>query len=288
MKCFYHNDMDGKCAGSIVARATGNYNPKDYIMYNYDGEIPTELIEDDETVYFVDLSFSVNSIDKLKEIVEAKHCNLIWCDHHSSSMDILKKYPEFNKVKGIRKEGISGAALTWMYLMECEFNDIPLFVKYISDYDCWQHKYKESLYFKYALESMDYDALDIIWNKLTRDGKCNRTPLLKEMIHDGKVISKYVTKEYEIYRKAYAYESEINGLKCLVVNRNCSSLVFGELIKKYPIVAIWAFDGKKYKYSIYSSKPNVDCSKIAENYGGGGHKGASGFVLNEMILNKIG
>ena len=69
MKCFYHSDMDGKCAGSIVARVTGNYNSKDYIMYNYDGEIPTELIEDGETVYFVDLSFSVNTVDKLKEIV---------------------------------------------------------------------------------------------------------------------------------------------------------------------------------------------------------------------------
>lgn len=27
-------------------------------------------------------------------------------------------------------------------------------------------------------------------------------------------------------------------------------------------------------------------SKIAERYGGGGHKGASGFVSNKMILNK--
>lgn len=151
MKCFYHSDMDGKCAGSIVARVTGNYNSKDYIMYNYDGEIPTELIEDGETVYFVDLSFSVNTVDKLKEIVETKHCDLIWCDHHSSSMDILAKYPEFSSIKGIRKEGISGAGLTWMYLMGCDFDDIPLFVKYVSDFDCWQFKYEESLFFKYAL-----------------------------------------------------------------------------------------------------------------------------------------
>lgn len=35
--------MDGKCAGSIVARVTGNYNAKDYIMYNYDGEIQQSL-----------------------------------------------------------------------------------------------------------------------------------------------------------------------------------------------------------------------------------------------------
>ena len=219
MKCFYHNDMDGKCAGSIVSRVTGNYNAKDYIMYNYDGEIPTELIEDGETVYFVDLSFSVNTVDKLKEIVETKHCDLIWCDHHSSSMDILAKYPEFSSIKGIRKEGISGAGLTWMYLMGCNFDDIPLFVKYVSDFDCWQFKYEESLFFKYALESTDYDALDIIWNKLVKDSNSKDNPLLVEMVHNGTVISKYVEKEYEAYRNAYAYESRIDGIKCLVVNR---------------------------------------------------------------------
>ena len=78
MKCFHHNDIDGKAAGAIVARKTGNYNKADYIMYDYSTPIPTELIEDGETVYFVDLSFSVNSVDKLKEILEEKHCDLIW------------------------------------------------------------------------------------------------------------------------------------------------------------------------------------------------------------------
>lgn len=107
------------------------------------------------------------------------------------------------------------------------------------------------------------------------------------MIESGKAISKYVEKEYEQYRKAYAYESRIDGVKCLVVNRRCNSLIFGNLIKDYPIVAIWVFDGEKYKYSIYSDKPDVNCSKIAERYGGGGHKGASGFVSEKMIFNKV-
>lgn len=240
MKCFHHNDIDGKAAGAIVARKTGNYNKADYIMYDYSTPIPTELIEDGETVYFVDLSFSVNSVDKLKEILEEKHCDLIWCDHHSSSMEILKTYPEYERVKGIRKEGISGAALTYMYLFDCEFDDIPI-----------------------------------------------SNDLLDKMIESGKAISKYVEKEYEQYRKAYAYESRIDGVKCLVVNRRCNSLIFGNLIKDYPIVAIWVFDGEKYKYSIYSDKPDVNCSKIAERYGGGGHKGASGFVSEKMIFNKV-
>ena len=259
MKCFHHNDIDGKAAGAIVARKTGNYNKADYIIYDYSKPIPTELIEEGETVYFVDLSF----------------------------MEILKTYPEYEKVKGIRKEGISGAALTYMYLFHCEFDDIPMFLKYISDFDCWQFKLEDTLFFKYALEATDYEALDIIWNQLFRAEYSASNGLLDKMIESGKAISKYVEKEYEQYRKAYAYESRIDGVKCLVVNRRCNSLIFGDLIKDYPIVAIWVFDGEKYKYSIYSDKPDIDCSKIAERYGGGGHKGASGFVSEKMIFNKV-
>ena len=287
MKCFYHNDIDGKAAGAIVARKTSNYNKENYIMYDYSKPIPTELIEDGETVYFVDLSFSVNSIDKLKEIVEEKHCNLIWCDHHKSSIEILKKYPQYGSIKGIRKEGISGAALTYMHLYECEFDDVPMFLKYISDFDCWQFKLENTLFFKYALELTDYDALDIIWNRLIRAEYSEKNNMLDKMIESGKIISKYVEKEYEQYRERYAYESRIDGMKCLVVNRSCNSLIFGDLIKEYPIVAIWAFDGEKYKYSIYSDKPDIDCSKIAEQYGGGGHKSASGFISDKMIFNKV-
>lgn len=64
--------------------------------------------------------------------------------------------------------------------MGCDFDDIPLFVKYVSDFDCWQFKYEESLFFKYALESTDYDALDIIWNKLVKDSNSKDNPLLAE------------------------------------------------------------------------------------------------------------
>lgn len=278
--------MDGKCAGAIVARATGNYDENDYIVYDYSKPIPTESIGEGETVYFVDLSFSVNTIDKLKEIIEQKKCDLIWCDHHSSSMEILKTYPEYNNIKGIRREGISGAALTWMYFYGCEFDEIPQFVKYVSDFDCWKFEFEDSLYFKYAVEAKDHDALDIIWNKLVRDANDSKTPRLHEMVEKGKTISKYVKKEYKAYREAYAYESRIDGIKCLVVNRSCNSLVFGDLIEDYPIVAIWAFNGDIYKYSLYSDKPDIDVSKIAERYGGGGHKGAAGFVSDKMILVK--
>lgn len=286
MKCYYHNDIDGKCAGSIVARKTGNYNPSDYIMYDYSTPLNFDVVEEGETVYFVDLSFSVNTVDKLKELVETKKCNLIWCDHHQSSMEVMKNNPEYKSVKGIRRNGISGAALTYMYLYECEYEEIPTFIKLVSDFDCWLFTMEHTLEFKYALEAKDHDALDIVWNKLIRDNASIMKAYLNKLFDRGKIISKYVKKEYEEYRKKYAYESRIDNYKCLVVYRSCNSLIFGDLIKEYPIVSIWAFDGEKYKYSIYSDKPEIDCSKIAEKFGGGGHKGASGFTSKELILKK--
>ena len=90
MKCFYHSDIDGRCAGAIVARFTNNYNEDNYIEYDYSKPLPTEIIQEGETVYFVDLSFSVNTVDKLQEILDKK-CNLVWCDHHTSTMDVMAK-----------------------------------------------------------------------------------------------------------------------------------------------------------------------------------------------------
>ena len=50
---------------------------------------------------------------------------------------------------------------------------------------------------------------------------------------------------------------------------------------------VWVFNGTKYSYSIFSSNLNVDCSKIAEKYSGGGHKGAAGFSSDELLFKRV-
>jgi len=46
--------------------------------------------------------------------------------------------------------------------------------------------------------------------------------------------------------------------------------------------------GKKWSYSVYSTKPDIDCSAFAKRYGGGGHKGAAGFYSDSLIFNATG
>ena len=43
--------------------------------------------------------------------------------------------------------------------------------------------------------------------------------------------------------------------------------------------ACFHFDGKQYNFSLYNDNGLVDCSLIAKQFGGGGHKGAAGFRL---------
>ena len=55
-------------------------------------------------------------------------------------------------------------------------------------------------------------------------------------------------------------------------------------IKEYQICCVFAYNGSKWSYSIFSSDPEVDCSKIAESFGGGGHKGVAGFSTGTTCI----
>ena len=280
MKCFYHNDLDGRCAGSIVAKYENNYNPKDFYEVDYviDLKPLIDNIEDNEKVYFVDYSFTKANKWVLDCLLE-KGCNIIWCDHHQSSMELIKNFPELVSINGIRCTKFSGAVLTYMYLYDIIYKKIPDYIRYVGDYDCWTYKYGDNTtYFKLGMDTINHDALDSIWLELVDISD------LLEVIDKGKLIKKYIDIDNAEYLNEYGYESEIEGYKCYVVNRKTNSWIFGEKYYKYPLVVVWAYNGENYSYSLYSSNKEVDCSKIAEKYGGGGHKGAAGFSCDRLIV----
>ena len=288
MKCFYHNDDDGRCAGSIVAQYENNYNKKDYFEVDYIMQLPLDKIKENERVYFVDYSFKKDTVWQLEEILK-KTKDIIWIDHHLSSFKLEEELPWTKNIKGIRQDGISGAGLTYMYLHNCGFDDLPYYIQLVSDYDCWLYKYEpNTTYFKIGLGTEDNDALDDIWKALYESFVDNVCLSISTgtLIEKGKIIKQYIDSENTFYREHYSYETEIEGLKCLVVNKKSNSWVFGDKINEYPLVMVWVFNGVKYSYSIFSVDNNIDCSKIAEKYGGGGHYSAAGFSSDELLFRK--
>jgi len=289
MKCFYHNDDDGRCAGSIVAQHENNYNKENYFEVDYIMQLPLGTIKENEKVYFVDYSFKKDTVCQLEEILK-KTKDIIWIDHHTSSLNLEKELPWTKCIKGIRQEGISGAGLTYMYLHNCDFDDLPYYIQLVSDYDCWLYKYEpDTTHFKLGLGTENNNALDDLWKALYESFVDNVCLSISEgtLIEKGKVIKQYIDSENTFYREYYSYEIEIEGLKCLVVNKKTNSWVFGDKINDYPLVIVWVFNGMKYSYSIFSVDKNIDCSKIAEKYGGGGHKGAAGFSSDELLFKNV-
>lgn len=288
MKCIAHGDLDGRCAGAVVAYFTNNYNPDNYIEANYNDPLPIENFADGEQVFLVDFSFTEPTKHYLDRLIE-KGCKVVHIDHHTSTMNLYKAHPEYEELDGIRSTEHSGAALTWMYFTGDEdISECPAFIQYVSDFDCWHFELQETENFKFGMETLEYSPMSDIWKTFIKEHYETPPDTLRKVIESGEIAKAYFNNINKQYCKDFAYETEVEGNKCIVLNKkDGGSLVFGDLIKDYPMAMVWSFDGSNYQYSIYSQDDNIECDKIAEQYGGGGHKGAAGFRMEEMPFKKI-
>lgn len=292
MKIFHHNDMDGYGSAHVIKKKLGLTQSdieRDFIEVTHDIEKDRKKFstcKENEEVYIVDYSFTEDTHDILAELMK-KNCKIVWIDHHVSSLELIENYPEYKRISGIIKNGISGALLTYLHLYRVRDFDIteaPEYLQLISDYDCWHLKMNPRTdNFKLA-----YDCAENKWEFLDQcfDNRYDSGFILK-MCERGQIVKNFIDNENKYYRETYGYESEFEGMKVFVVPKDSNSWIFGDLIEKYPMVVNYGFDGEKYVYSLYTHKKfPTDCSKIAEKYGGGGHKAAAGFTSKELLFKK--
>jgi len=286
MKCFHHNDLDGKGAASLVFLKHGlsDITPNDFISLDYKIPVPTDIIEQDEIVYILDYSFTEKTKSQLDDILE-KTKKVFWLDHHVSSIRFLEKYPKYYDIlaKIIIDNNRSGAMITYNYLYPY-INNVPGYIKYIDDYDRWVHKYNKSLLFKLYMDSVPNNPSAHIWKDLFL-GSVN----YNNIVSAGNAIKNFLNNVHNEDAKEICYESEIEGLKCIVINKYLSgrsSTLLGNQFDAYKLSIVWTFDGDNYTYSLYSKSDDIDCSKIAEKFGGGGHKKAAGFVHKDFLLKR--
>lgn len=280
MKVFYHKN----CTDGVAAAAIANYWFKEaaiknlkftkikYIGMFYKDEFPLDTVEKDEEILIVD--FSIQPEEMIELLKKTK--NVTWIDHHRSA---LEKYKNFNRaIKGIRSEDRSGAYLTWSYFTKDTAHEkVPRVIELVNDHDLWIHKLPGSEDFKSgAMLCGDMDPENLVfWSPLLEGDEDQ----LQKVIDIGAIISDY----QEMWRKkAEGYEIEFEGLKLLVMNKPGNSRAFKYIDDgKCDAGMTWSFDGKLYVYNLWhlkkGAKDQIDLSKIAAKYGGGGHPGACGF-----------
>lgn len=110
-----------------------------------------------------------------------------------------------------------------------------------------------------------------------------------EGIHDnGKAIYRYLCAEAkQIYKRAFPIEfgERHNAKLFLCVNQpRFNPINFGIDYHKegYDGFTCFHYEKGKWCFSLYNDNGLVDCSQIAKQFGGGGHKGASGFIIDDL------
>lgn len=311
---YHHNDHDGIVAAGILYKRYKNPVNKHKIIFNmidYNVLLNFDHIdfEKGDKVFFLDYSFSnKDNIEEFKKLLRRRiHDNdVVWIDHHKTS--IGGELNDLYRIPGIRRVGLCGAAWTYLYLYFEEFRHIdlesrddiprlfhkneyiPTALKYIDDYDCWKHLYPVTNDFHYGL-TISHPTDEIIELLMCKSLEASSmvSKYITDIIKQGEAVQKFLkfeNKEYHVdmYGFEYTLPKEHGGYKVFCLNRKGNSLMFGDKINEYDAVIPFYFDGKRWTYSMYTVKDNVDCSEVAKTYGGGGHKGAAGWTSDKLIF----
>ena len=230
----------------------------------------------------------INKRKKLKIIYDEKNtksaCGL--------SFDYFKK-------KALSKKDIDAQKVEQIFSEKLEMIN-----NYIEDSDTGKFSIKNIHEFKSALsQNYSLQLTDLTYQPLKRiKSFMEITPLYLTRIGE-KILAKLKKQAKIILKQNYIYIVELKGgykfLMCITEKkyvRNYACPLLGKISKKrgfLPIGAfVYSYTKGLYKFSMRASDDTCDVSKIANIYGGGGHKGAAAFIMDyngidNLILKNI-
>lgn len=293
-----HIRPDGDCIGSCMSLY--NYlkknrpdldvtvhlefvDPKFGIIENIDD---IDLSDPDDTEYDLFIALDTASVDRLgKYAVYFENAKRTFCiDHHKSNLG----YADENIVE----PDASSACEVLFDCLDVEMFDetiaAPMYMGIASDSGVFRFQNTKPRTLRIAAKMMEFgiNHNEILeetfykksYNQMMITAKIQSNTVLEL---DGQVIYGYCTKEL-----MDRYELTANDLDAVIASiRNVSGVE----------VAMFAYqiEDNKYKVSL-RSKDDVDVSKIAVTFGGGGHKRAAGFDIEgdkdtviETVLKEI-
>lgn len=281
MICIYHSrDLDGFTSAAIVKR---KYPDATLIGYDYGEELSIDKIPAAEPIIMVDVSLPM---DKMLLLANRSHNKFTWIDHHASAIKDYEKFRETNDwfCHAVLKSGIAACEITWLHLFQNEV--VPTAVRLLGEYDTWRNADKE--HWEDVVLPLQY-GMRLICNSPETFPIYLFGEEMNEEIWDikrrGNIILKYQAQSNENFCQKAAFTHTMDGVRCLCINKfGGGSMVFDSIYdeSKHDIMMPFFFNGTKWIFSLYSTKPEIDCSVIAKARGGGGHKGAAGFEAEDI------
>lgn len=247
-------------------------NDVDYYGASYGQEIPHDIYN--RCIYLVDFCYQPHQMEQLCKAAE----KVILIDHHVSSLKALEHFEFENLLKRPSSIEHSGAMLAWKYLYGEE--KPPVALRHIEDRDMWWFKmpctrpfmanvFSHNFNLELFEDIMEMEVDDLDYNRFIDDGEA--------ILRSNKKLMKQIIETSGRYVSTSTYNFEAYFVNCPAA---FMSDIGDMLSEEYPVIALY-YDTQKFrKFSLRSSnKGSVDVSVIAEQFGGGGHKHAAGFIV---------
>jgi oligoribonuclease NrnB/cAMP/cGMP phosphodiesterase (DHH superfamily) len=230
-------------------------------------------------VILVDFSFKRPVLEQLLASCES----LLILDHHDSAQKDLAGL-EHPKLRVTFDMDRSGAGIAWDHYHPGKLR--PWFVDVVEDADLWRWNKPETLLnpdSRAIIEGirslpMTFHTLDRLNDTDAAMYDCD----MAAMRRDGEAILR--AKEQNVKAVAeYAYEVEVFGHRVLIANAPhvlCSEVAH-ELAKGRPFgMTYYETKDRRFKISVRST--DFDTTTITKQWGGGGHKAASGATVDQL------
>ncbi|MDO8466759.1 MAG: DHHA1 domain-containing protein [bacterium] len=258
---FYHkNCWDGFGGAWAAWRKLGN--KADYVGVQ-PGEAPGFSVKGRE-VYLIDTAFPEAEMRKILK----NNNKLVVLDHHFSNREVVKISTERSYVMNH-----SGAVIAWNYFHPKK--PVPVFLKYVEDADIWKWTMPHSKAISMLKEDLAFDFK--VWSKIINEYE-NKKKLKAFMLQGQQLVS--YSESLQDHAIGNAQVVKFEGRKCLAVNSPLLHSDIGNKLSKLmpPFGIVWS---EKADYRAVSLRSNgkFDVSKLAQKYGGGGHKAAAAFRL---------
>ena len=265
----------GNCADGFSAAWCFWRKYKDQAIYvkgSY-GDVPPDVT--DCEVFLVDFSYKRPVVEAM--VAKAHSVTLI--DHHKSALEDLKGLFGLRQYTDLER---SGATLAWDFLYTGEPR--PLLLGHVEDRDLWRFKLPGTREIQALMFSHEYDFET--WDRLMAAEQAD----LMKMHAAGAAIERKHHKDISEILKVCQRTMVIAGETVPVASLpyTMSSDAGNIMAKGAPFAACY-FDTATHRcFSLRSVEGGADVSKVAEIYGGGGHKHAAGFrVLRDHTLAMV-
>jgi oligoribonuclease NrnB/cAMP/cGMP phosphodiesterase (DHH superfamily) len=276
----YHDNCDdGFCAAWVMHKKLDSNIV--LVPCRYGQRPPLPMINKRDDVWIVDFSFPKDDLDQI--IAASRYTRLY--DHHRTAFQALAGVDDPTPLEVWEDEGPahrivlnndeSGASLTWAEEFPTQM--MPMLVRYVRDNDLWQHNLPYTRAFKHHLRLYPYNLTE--WDKLERllEKEYQREVFIQEGLLLEKAFDKYVQENAR-----HAYPATIQGFDGVLLACNSPHAFASDLghilAERAGGLGLVYTEGVDKMYVSLRATGDVDSSAVAKLYGGGGHKGASGFT----------